>query len=461
MPSVDFVVASEVSRSGRVQQLEAMFDVPASQRSELHWKLSVPIEDKPWEVGLIVGPSGAGKSTLARHLFGESVDRALRWPGKSVIDDFSKSKTMDEIAKICQAVGFNTIPAWLRPFKVLSTGERFRVELGRRMLEHPDPIVVDEFSSVVDRQVAKICSHAVQKWVRRNHRQFVAVTCHYDVVDWLQPDWICEPAASTFNWRSVQPRPQLNVEISRVHHSAWRLFAPFHYLTARLHRAARCYMAFVEGQPASFAGVLFRPHPRADDLMGVSRLVTLPDWQGLGIAFRLLDTLGAAYKAIGRRLHMYPAHPALIRSMDRSDAWAMIRRPASFLALGKNSRLRKPLTAAQLYKRIGQWDMHRGQRENVPPMSMRPCATFRYVGPKMDQTEAARFIAQTPRTPAQRESLDQLRVLVHRHPGATRAALARLGRISSTAAGDYLGELIDRHEVSQKGKGRDRAYYPA
>jgi hypothetical protein len=75
---------------------------------------------------------------------------------------------MDEIASTCQAVGFNTIPAWLRPYDVLSTGERFRVELARRMIEAPTdrPLLVDEFSSVVDRQVAKIGAHAVQKWVR-------------------------------------------------------------------------------------------------------------------------------------------------------------------------------------------------------------------------------------------------------------------------------------------------------
>jgi ABC-type ATPase with predicted acetyltransferase domain len=35
---------------------------------------------------------------------------------------------------------------------------------------------VDEFTSVVDRQVAKVASHTVQKAVRRQSRQLVAVT---------------------------------------------------------------------------------------------------------------------------------------------------------------------------------------------------------------------------------------------------------------------------------------------
>jgi ABC-type ATPase with predicted acetyltransferase domain len=92
----------------------------------------------------------------------------------------------------------------MKPQAVLSNGERFRVDLARRLLELPDPIVVDEFTSVVDRQVAKIGAHAVQKFVRKHNRRFVAATCHYDVVEWLQPDWIfslrtCRSLGGSFN----------------------------------------------------------------------------------------------------------------------------------------------------------------------------------------------------------------------------------------------------------------------
>ena len=40
---------------------------------------------------------------------------------------------------------------------------------------------MDEFTSVVDRQVAQIGAHAIQKYVRKHGRQFVAVSCHYDI----------------------------------------------------------------------------------------------------------------------------------------------------------------------------------------------------------------------------------------------------------------------------------------
>ena len=188
MPRIDCIVETEISTSVRARQICGMYDVPNNNRCKIEWNINAPIEDKEWNVGLIVGPSGSGKSTIARHLYPEQMAQELEWNGKSIIDDFAKDIDIEKIAEACSAVGFKTIPAWLRPFRVLSNGEQFRVTLARTLLESKDVAVVDEFTSVVDRQVAKIGSHAVQKYVRRNQKKFVAVSCHDDIIDWLQPD---------------------------------------------------------------------------------------------------------------------------------------------------------------------------------------------------------------------------------------------------------------------------------
>lgn len=328
---LDLTVETPLARSGRTQQISAMFDVPAQDIARLSWSADLPLDERPWSIGLITGPSGAGKSSCLRALFGPPV--TFDWGAPSVLDDFAAEQSIKRISAVCQAVGFNTIPAWLRPFRVLSMGEQSRVTLARTLLEAPgDPIVLDEFTSVVDRQVAQIGAHAVQRYVRAHGRRFVAATCHADVETWLQPDWVFEPATSTFRWRLLQRRPELDAVIQRVPYAAWHLFAPFHYLTRDLHRAAACFVLFVSGQPAAFAAMLHRPHARVNDIIGCSRLVTLPDWQGLGLAPRLIDAMGAVYRSVGKRLRTYPAHPALIRSFAKSSAWVCVKRPWDFSA---------------------------------------------------------------------------------------------------------------------------------
>ena len=362
---LDFTIECELSQSPRVRQLEAMFDCPVKEKASLHFSGDFPYDAEPWSVGLIVGPSGAGKSTVMRKVFGEP--SPLKWRGKACIDDFAPNLSMEQVSGVCSAVGFNTIPAWMRPYKVLSTGERFRVDIARRMLETQGVIVVDEFTSVVDRQVAKIGSHAVQKWVRKNTRQFVAVTCHYDVIEWLQPDWILEPATMTFTRRLLRRRPELSADIARTNKEAWRLFAPFHYMSHDVNFACRFYVLFVGDEPASIAAMMTLPGKTAD-IVACSRLVTLPDWQGIGAAMILIERLGAAYRAAGKRVHTYPAHPSLIRAFDRSAMWSLRKKPGG---LSKRNRY------------VGK----SGSRSNF---GGRPNAVFEYIGP--EQIDAVRLV---------------------------------------------------------------------
>ena len=374
MPDAKIVVECNLSRSTRARQLEGMFDVPPSQKARIEWDVSIPIDNEKWNVGLIVGPSGSGKTTIAKELFGsERVEKRLEWAAAAVVDDFNSDLSIEDIAAVCSAVGFNTIPAWLRPYSVLSTGERFRAELARRLIECGELILFDEFTSVVDRQVAQIGSHAVQKYCRRNDKQFVAVTCHRDIIDWLQPDWIYEPAEKRYTWRCLQRRPELSCAISPIAYSAWRMFAPYHYLTAELNRAARCFGLFVDGELASFAGILYRPHAKTRNIMGCSRLVTLPDYQGLGLAFILLEAIASIYRAVGKRMRMYPAHPALIRGFDKSPRWAMTKRGGRYAEIsGKN---RRRYSACEQY------------------FGGRPNAVFEYIGEAIDRTEAERVLS--------------------------------------------------------------------
>jgi ABC-type lipoprotein export system ATPase subunit len=370
--NINIAVETEISKSSRVKQLESMFDCPVKDKVALEWKGDVPIEASPWNVGLIVGPSGAGKSTILREAFG--APDTFDWVGKSVIDDFDSGMSVSEISEICRAVGFNTIPAWMRPYKVLSTGEKFRVDLARRLASSRTPIIVDEFTSVVDRQVAMIGSHAVQKYARGNDRQFVAATCHYDVIEWLQPDWILEPATMTFTRRSLQRRPELEVTIAAVSYEAWKIFAPFHYMSADLNRTARCFGMFVGDHIVGFTAILHMPHAKVKNIKRFTRIVIHPDWQGLGLGPILKETVASAYKALGNRVRSYPAHPSWVRTLARDKKWVLVHKPGTF---GPTRGL------SSSFRREGDKPWRQGSR---------PCAVFEYIGPPM-ATDNARKLA--------------------------------------------------------------------
>lgn len=313
---------SAVVRSPRVMQVEGMFDVPVSEKNRLEWDVDLPVEDQDWSIGLIVGPSGAGKSSIARNLFGDHMVDGFEWPrDRSVLDAFPSSMSVKDVVGLLTAVGFGSPPAWMRPFGTLSNGEQFRVTVARALAESSELAVIDEFTSVVDRQVAKVASHAVAKAVRRSGRRLVAVSCHYDIVDWLQPDWVYLPHERSFQWRSVQPRPGLDLAIHPIDRSVWPLFARHHYLSHTLSPSAQCFGGFIGDELVAFVSHIHFPHPRTRNIRHGHRHVVLPDWQGLGIVGHMLDWLGLHLWERGYRLRHAVAHPGMIAYMQRSPRW--------------------------------------------------------------------------------------------------------------------------------------------
>lgn len=187
MQSFNIVKSSEIENTYRVARIMGDYDVKAEHSKE-HFQGQINMPEN-WHIGVIVGGSGTGKSTIARELFKDSIITGFEYSAKSVVDDMPKQCGMDEIEKMFYAVGFGSVPSWLKPYSVLSNGEKMRVDLARAMLER-DFIVFDEFTSVVDRQVAQTASMAINKAIHRTNKKFIAVTCHYDVLEWLQPDWV-------------------------------------------------------------------------------------------------------------------------------------------------------------------------------------------------------------------------------------------------------------------------------
>lgn len=327
MPRIDIVKNTPIYRSGRVMQVEGLFDLaPAAQSSE-QWSATINLPEQ-WSIGVIVGPSGSGKTTIARELFGSAFAQSWQWShDRSVIDDFPSTMSIKEIITLLSSVGFSSPPSWLRPYHVLSNGEQFRVHLARTLAEMPDLAVIDEFTSVVDRTVAQIGSAAVARAVRASRRRFVAVSCHYDILDWLEPDWIYEPNTDTLSVGRLRQRPSIPLAITRVHSSAWQLFRKHHYLDHDIHAGSVCFCAFWHGIPVAFGAILHFPHPKSKNMKREHRMVCLPDYQGIGIGTRMSTYLGALCRGLGYRYLSQTSHPIMIHSRAQSADWKMIAKP--------------------------------------------------------------------------------------------------------------------------------------
>jgi hypothetical protein len=340
MPKFDLIVSVDVKRTPRLMQLEGLFDLAPTKRSELRWQGELPLDDQPWQIGMIVGPSGCGKSTLARGIFPDDLLHGFEWHAdKSVVDSFPAKMPIKEITTLLSQVGFSSPPAWLRPFRCLSNGEQFRVTLARAMAESRGMFVIDEFTSVVDRTVAQIGSAALAKSIRRGTGKMIAVGVHYDVIDWLQPDWVYEPHTNKFQWRSVQSRPSMELEIVACSRETWRVFQKYHYLDTHLKQSAKNYAAIYKGHPIAFFSVLHWPHPTVSRWRG-HRVVCLPDYQGIGIGNVLCDFVAGMYLATGKPFTIVTSSPARISYLSRSKSWDMRSGPGLPSRIGQTSKVR-------------------------------------------------------------------------------------------------------------------------
>jgi len=359
---MQFTLSCPVHSSYRVQQIAGMFDVAVSQKAERTFCFEPPptgdtVAGSPaWSIGCIVGPSGSGKSAIAKHLFAEHYYTGGHWDSnQAVIDGFGELPIKD-ITRMLTVVGFSSPPSWIKPYSVLSNGEQFRCDLAKALLRSQESeerrqkenaghsptnstvsclltsdsslVVFDEYTSVVDRNVAKIASATLAKGIKSGKIpcRFVAVTCHYDIVEWLEPDWVLDTATGTVTVYSPEGRllrrPTIDLEIFRCERRLWEMFKTHHYLSSNLAISCRCYAAWWKGKPVAFCALI--PQQGQERWYRVSRIVTLPDYQGIGIGSAFLDALAGLYVEQGFRFSITASHPSVLAHCKRSKHWKAI-----------------------------------------------------------------------------------------------------------------------------------------
>jgi ABC-type ATPase involved in cell division len=282
----------------------------------------MPTPPENFSIGVIYGSSGSGKSTLLRHHFGDPQN--VEWDrSKGIVSHF---KTPEDAIERLSSVGLNSVPSWVRPFHVLSNGEQFRANLARAI---GDGAVVDEFTSVVNRTVAKSASIALCKMVKRKeYKNIVIATCHSDVLEWLTPDWTYNTDTLEMSVGRYHRRPTIRFRIFEAHHGLWKAFSRHHYLSQDLNLACKCFKAVMDKEVIGFSASLSLPGRIPPLYIGdkrnkfrESRTVILPDYQGIGIGVRFSDAIGEYWLNEGYRYFSKTAHIRMGEYRQKSDLW--------------------------------------------------------------------------------------------------------------------------------------------
>lgn len=320
---------SEVSKSYFATRAAQSLDIDTEKKSVHEFSVSADLES-PFGIGLIVGASGSGKSTLARHIFGEF--KTYLKKETAVIDQFPEEMSYDDRASALNGIGLSQVPCWIKPAACLSNGQQARAEAALAMAQHGggNLVVIDEWTSVVDRTVAKAMSACVSKYAKRSGKSVVLLSCHYDVIEWLDPDWVIDCNSQTFtDRRSLRRERQekLQFDIREITGRSWSRFAKYHYLSENLPGGERYFFGLFHGNEQigfqCFANYVPKREGQLKTILHSNRTVIHPDYVGLGLGMKLIDETSKIMYRRGFKIMAKFSSTPVYRAMMKSKYWIL------------------------------------------------------------------------------------------------------------------------------------------
>lgn len=322
-----------INPSYLVQRAANSLDIDINEK--LTHKLSINASiDSDYQIGLIIGASGSGKTTLAREIFKKISDIHIN-PNLPLIDQFPSNMSYEDIAMALNGVGLTSVPCWIAPFNTLSNGQKSRAQIALALCLSDETIIIDEFTSVVDRTTAKVMSLNINKAIKRGGRRIVLISCHYDVLEWLDPCWVIDCNKQKFvDRRLLRPdererKERFKFEFKQCDPKSWRLFSKYHYLNSSPPRGfSICFGVFYEQRQIgfqAFSNYVPTKNIHEKHILHSNRTVVHPDFVGLGLGLKMVN-IGAAilyengFHDIRAKLSSVP----MIKARNKSENWKLI-----------------------------------------------------------------------------------------------------------------------------------------
>jgi len=323
---MNITLTSKIQNDRYTEYVYDAFDIQNREETSVTIPMDIDgLNSFEWNVGVIYGGSGSGKSTILKELGGiKTIEFDI---DKPLISNFDWLEP-EEASRVLTSIGLSSVPTWLRPFRLLSNGEQYRAYLAYLVAssKESETILVDEYTSVVDRDVAKAMSLALQKYIRREKKKVILASCHFDIMEWIMPDWIYTPLKGGGLERPDYlrlGRPEISLQVSRVEPQTFDFFKKHHYLTESVNRTY-IFLLFEWNNKPIAINVIGRHLGKNGGfkVFRESRIVVHPDYQGMGIGSKISEFCGGILKSIGGKFYTKTINPALgIYRNHHTDNW--------------------------------------------------------------------------------------------------------------------------------------------
>jgi ABC-type lipoprotein export system ATPase subunit/GNAT superfamily N-acetyltransferase len=323
---MNITLTSKIQNDKYTEYVYDAFDIQNREETSVTIPMDIDgLNSFEWNVGVIYGGSGSGKSTILKELGGiKTIEFDI---DKPLISNFDWLEP-EEASRVLTSIGLSSVPTWLRPFRLLSNGEQYRAYLAYLVAssKEGETILVDEYTSVVDRDVAKAMSLALQKYIRREKKKVILASCHFDIMEWIMPDWIYTPLKGGGLERPDYlrlGRPEISLQVSRVEPETFDFFKKHHYLTESVNRTY-IFLLFEWNNKPIGINVIGRHLGKNGGfkVFRESRIVVHPDYQGMGIGSKISEFCGGILKSIGGKFYTKTINPALgIYRNHHTDNW--------------------------------------------------------------------------------------------------------------------------------------------
>lgn len=315
-------LTSNVKRDAYTDYIQENFDLKVEDvcTTEINaWLKLQNLTD--WNILLVLGGSGSGKTTALKQL-GE-ISTAHFKGERCLISEFD-TMSPKEASELLVAMGLASVPSWLHPYDVLSNGEKYRADLAKILSEAKDGdvIIVDEYTSVVDRTVARAMSSSLERYIRKKNLKIILASCHYDIVEWLRPDFIFDlNKGGALERCDCLRRPSISLQVYRTTSDTWDFFKKHHYLTADMNMGAYCFCFTWDDKLVGFVSALANPMKGITNAWRLSRTVVLPDFQGMGLGSKISEFVAGIFKAKGMKVYTKTVNPRLGEYREHSPNW--------------------------------------------------------------------------------------------------------------------------------------------